>query len=161
MLGHDSIFSPDTPDATNPMTDLLEDLLREFSTAITHGLIAAPLVKRSGLRRAVQIAGFASRRVPEWPEKRTHCRHRQKSRWREPSGALHQLLNSCLYFGGGNRICTCDLQVMSLKAIRCSSHSSGNGCIAFAIVNPSCCLPACIASTISGASNVIRSRRLT
>ena len=40
-------------------------------------------------------------------------------------------------------------------------HSAGNGCIALAIVNPSDCRPAKIASTISGASNVIRSRRLT
>ena len=40
-------------------------------------------------------------------------------------------------------------------------HSSGKGCIARAIVSPSGCFPANIASTISGASNVIRSTLLT
>ena len=40
-------------------------------------------------------------------------------------------------------------------------HSAGNGRIAFAIVSPSGFRPASIASTISGANNVIRSSRLT
>ena len=40
-------------------------------------------------------------------------------------------------------------------------HSSGKGRMALAIVRPSGCRPATIASTISGASSVMRSRRLT
>ena len=43
----------------------------------------------------------------------------------------------------------------------CLAHSAGNGCIALAIVSSSGCLPANVASTISGASNVKRSTRLT
>ncbi|MDE1173663.1 MAG: DUF3387 domain-containing protein [Parvibaculaceae bacterium] len=30
--------------------------------------------------------------VSEWPQKRTQCGHKQKPRWREPSGALRKLL---------------------------------------------------------------------
>ena len=40
-------------------------------------------------------------------------------------------------------------------------HSTGNGCIALAIVNPSDGRPAKMASTISGAISVIRSSQLT
>ncbi len=43
----------------------------------------------------------------------------------------------------------------------CLSQSTGNGRIASAIVIPSGCRPANIASTISGANKVMRSTRLT
>ena len=47
------------------------------------------------------------------------------------------------------------------KVSTCSFHSTGNGSIAVLIVSPCGCRPATMASTISGASNVMRSTRLT